>query len=88
MLGFGTFDELLHQRNSTKYLEIRGADFPVVRTSEMDVEGLLKIPIQGDPDVPGILYDILSRGGKIYNARQSCWDLEDLYFSFQKEAGK
>ena len=88
MLGFGTFSELLHQRNSTKYLEIRGADFPVMKTSELATEDLLRIPIQGDPDVSGILSDILSRGGKIYNAQQVCWDLEDLYFSFQKEVDK
>ena len=85
MLGFGTFDNLLKQRNSTRYLEIRGIDIPDIKASEKNKEGNIQVPIHSDTDVPQILYDILSRGGKVYEARQICWNLEDLYFNFQKE---
>jgi len=84
MLGFGTFDELLKQKNSSKYLEIRGEKLPLIKSSEVNQEGKLRIPIQSDSDVTMILQDILSKGGKIYEAKQIKWNLEDLYFSFQK----
>ncbi|MEN6316694.1 MAG: ABC transporter ATP-binding protein [Clostridiaceae bacterium] len=85
MLGFGTFDELLKQRKSTRYLEIRGIDIPDIKASVKNKEGNIKVPIASDADVPQILSDILSRGGKVYDARQIYWNLEDLYFNFQKE---
>lgn len=88
MLGFGTFDNLLKQRNSTRYLEIRGIDIPDLKASEKTGEGNIRVPILSDTDASQILYDILSRGGKVYDARQIYWDLEDLYFNFQKEALK
>ncbi|NLI92542.1 MAG: ABC transporter ATP-binding protein [Peptococcaceae bacterium] len=84
MLGMGTFDELLKQRNSKRYVEIRGESLPDIKSSELTHEGKIRITIQSDDDVTRILQDILSRGGKVYEARQVKWNLEDLYFSFQK----
>lgn len=88
MLGFGTFDSLLKEKNSAKYLEIRGIDIPYMKAFKKTAEGSIRVPINSDLDVPQILSDVLSRGGKVYEARQICWDLEDLYFSFQKEVLK
>jgi len=82
MLGFGTFDTLLKQKNSNRYLEIRGVDIPPIKASSKSAEGIIRVPINSDMDVPEILNDILARAGKIYDARQISWDLEDLYFSF------
>lgn len=85
MLGMGTFDELLKQKNSKKYLEIRGESLPGIKYSEYTSDGKMRIPIQSDSDVTRILKDILSYGGMIYEAKQVKWNLEDLYFSLQKE---
>jgi ABC-2 type transport system ATP-binding protein len=88
MLGFGTFDKLLKERNSTKHIEIRGTDFPQLKEAVRTDEGKIRIPVGSDAEVSQILYDILTRGGKVYDARQIHWDLEDLYFSFQKEVSQ
>ncbi len=88
MLGMGTFDELLEQKNSSRYIEIRGDELPEMRNSALTREGRLRIPIKKDGDVTRILQEILSRGGKVYEARQVQWNLEDLYFSFQKGANQ
>lgn len=84
ILGIGTFEELLQQKNSKRYLEIRGEELPAIQSSEITPDGKLRVPIGSDNDVPLILKDILSRGGEVFEARQVRWNLEDLYFSFQK----
>ncbi|HAN10694.1 MAG TPA: ABC transporter ATP-binding protein [Clostridiales bacterium] len=88
MLGFGSFDSLLKQKNSKKYLEIRGTNIPDINASIKTEEGNIKIPVSSDQEVSQIISDILSRGGKVYDARQIGWNLEDLYFSFQEEVLK
>jgi ABC-2 type transport system ATP-binding protein len=62
MLGMGTFDELLEQKNSSRYIEIRGDKLPEIRTSVLTMEGRLRIPIKQDADVTRILQEILSGG--------------------------
>lgn len=84
IIGLGTFEQLLQQKNSKIYLEIRGDELPEINASEKSPEGKLWVPIVQDADVTLILQDILSRGGKVYEAKQVRWNLEDLYFSFQK----
>jgi ABC-2 type transport system ATP-binding protein len=88
LLGFGTFDALLKQRNNAKHLEIRGIDIPNMYQTEKTAGGIFRIPIGSDSDASRIIYDILSNGGKVFEARQIHWNLEDLYFSFQKEVSK
>ncbi|RNC63205.1 MAG: Daunorubicin/doxorubicin resistance ATP-binding protein DrrA [Candidatus Dichloromethanomonas elyunquensis] len=84
ILGLGTFEQLLRQKNSKTYLEIRGEELPTLESSEITSEGKLRVPIDSDGDVTAILQDILSRGGKVFEAKQVRWNLEDLYFRFQK----
>lgn len=88
LLGFGTFDALLKHRNNAKHLEIRGIDIPNMYQTEETAGGIFRIPIGSDSDASRIIYDILSNGGKVFEARQIHWNLEDLYFSFQKEVSK
>jgi ABC-2 type transport system ATP-binding protein len=88
LLGFGTFDALLRQKNNTKYLEIRGVDLPGAYRAEQTAKDIFRIPIGSDSDASGIIGDILSSGGKVFEARQVHWNLEDLYFSFEKEDSK
>lgn len=85
ILGMGTFDQLLKQKNNNKYIEIRGKNLPDIKLSEQTEEGRLRIAIQHENDVSHILQDILTRGGKVYEAKLIQWNLEDLYFSFQRE---
>jgi len=84
IIGLGTFEQLLQQKNSKRYLEIRGEALPEIKTSEKTPDGKLRVPIGNDGDVTPILQDILARGGKVFEAKQVRWSLEDLYFSFQK----
>lgn len=85
MIGMGTFDELLRQKNSSRYIEIRGENLPEIKAAELIEEGKLRMKIQKDEDVNKLLQDILTRGGRVFEAKQAKWSLEDLYFSFQKE---
>ncbi|UWG99306.1 ABC transporter ATP-binding protein [Dehalobacter sp. DCM] len=84
IIGLGTFEQLLKQKDSKIYLEIRGEKLPEIAASVITPEGRLRIPIMGDSEVTQVLADILARGGKVYEAKQVRWNLEDLYFSFQR----
>lgn len=84
ILGLGTFEELLSQKNRKTYLEIRGEELPALNSSEKTPDGKLRVPIRNDGEATMILRDILAGGGKVFEAKQVRWNLEDLYFSFQK----
>lgn len=88
LLGFGTFNDLLQQKNSAVYIEIRGENIPKLNESEVLLSNKIKIPIKNDNDVSRILSDIISKGGQVYEAKQIHWSLEDLYFSFEKGESK
>lgn len=85
ILGAGTFDELLAMKNSKKYLDIRGKDIPDFPNLEKRMDSSVRLSIKSDAEVSGILAKIIQDGGEVYEAKQVRWDLEDLYFSFQKE---
>ena len=87
LLGFGTFDELLRQKNNHIYLEIRGKHLE--RASQLSgIETLdderFRMPIDSDGSVTPILQSLLQSGVEIFEAKQTKWSLEDLYFSYQK----
>ena len=84
LLGFGTFKELLKQKNSSVYLEVRGINMPQIRGMEYISHDEARISVEDDEEVSDILYKILSGGGRIYEAKQVHWSLEDLYFSYGK----
>jgi len=42
------------------------------------------ISIDNEENIPPILQQIFNKGGKIYEAKQIHWDLEDLYFAYQR----
>lgn len=85
ILGAGTFDELLARKNSRKYLEVRGKDIPEFPNIEKRMDSGIRMAITSDAEVSAILARIIREGGEVYEAKQVRWDLEDLYFSFQKE---
>ncbi len=84
MLGFGTFQQLLQEKNSTIYLELRGDSIPPSFTPYQNANKIYKIPITGDTDASQILQGILKQGGQVYEAKQIHWGLEDLYFAYQR----
>lgn len=88
LLGFGTFNELLEQKNSCIYLDLRGKDIPKFQSSMDFNSNSCRLPIKNDEDVSRIIKEIVSKGGSIYEAKQTHWSLEDLYFSFEKEESK
>lgn len=85
ILGAGTFDELLAKKNSRKYLEVRGKNLPSLPDIEKRMDDGVRVAIASDLDASMLLAKIIREGGEVYEAKQVRWDLEDLYFSFQKE---
>jgi ABC-2 type transport system ATP-binding protein len=85
ILGAGTFDELLAKKNSRKYLEVRGKNLPALPDIEKKMDDGIRVAIASDLEASMILAKIIREGGEVYEAKQVRWDLEDLYFSFQKE---
>lgn len=84
LIGFGTLAELLVEKNSGRFIEIRGSGIPEKFNQSFQKEsGIYRIPISGDGDAAGVLREVVESGGLLYEARQSRWSLEDLYFSYQ-----
>ncbi|MCB0724030.1 MAG: ABC transporter ATP-binding protein [Ignavibacteriae bacterium] len=84
ILGFGTFDELLSKKDQSVILDIRGENIPPIYRSEFSDGRSSRIKIKTDTEANDIISSILQNGGKIYEAKQTGWDLEDLYFAYQK----
>lgn len=84
ILGFGTFDELLSNKQHSIMLEIRGENIPADYRSEKSDSKASCLTISSDEDANNIISAIQNNGGKVYEARQAGWDLEDLYFAYQK----
>jgi ABC-2 type transport system ATP-binding protein len=84
MLGFGTFDELLNRKEHTTLLDIRGENIPPEFRSESSDSKSARLKINDDTEADSIIASIQKSGGKVYEARQTGWDLEDLYFAYQK----
>lgn len=85
LLGFGSFNELLRKKNNKTYLEIRGESLPALKGLEK-MGDVYRIQIDSDQEASSILYESMQSGGKVYEARQIHWNLEDLYFCYQKGA--
>ncbi len=86
LVGFGTFSELIANRQGAIRLEVRGAALPERPNATRLAADRLMFNIKGDEDVPAILSDLSQGGARIYEARQLHWSLEELYFSFIEKA--
>ena len=84
LIGYGTFNELLYNKNQTIKLEIKGTNLPSIDNMEKIKEDRYLISIDNESNIPNILQKIFNEGGKIYEAKQIHWDLEDLYFAYQR----
>ncbi|KNF08302.1 ABC transporter ATP-binding protein [Gottschalkia purinilytica] len=87
LLGFGTFQELLSKKDENITLEIKGEDIPSIYGLQKTQDDLFKISINNEKDIPNILAQIINQNGKIYEAKQVRWNLEDLYFAYQRGEG-
>lgn len=84
LLGFGTFNELLSKTNEILRLEITGENIPHIDGLESLHDEKYILPINNAKDIPNILEYIINNKGKIYEAKQIHWSLEDLYFYYQR----
>lgn len=84
MLGFGTFQELIQGKGIGTYLKLRGKDIPLDLGFEKIGQGEFKKIIKTDNEVSDIIYNVLNRGGKVYEASQINCDLEELYFAYMR----
>ena len=87
MVGYGTFKELLKEKNYHTYLAIRGEALLKISKGILKDDGSVHIPISNDEEAATIIQTILSKGGKIYEAKQINWSLEELYFSYVRREG-
>lgn len=86
LLGFGTFQDLMKVKNTPVRLSLRGINIPGNIGLEPLKDGSYERNIQGDEEASKIIHHVIQAGGSIYEAKQLCPDLEDLYFSYQKDS--
>ena len=84
LLGFGTFDELLSKSKQSLKLEVKGENIPPVDNLQDLGNKRYSLPINSEKDIPSILEHIINSNGKVYEAKQVHWSLEDLYFYYQR----
>jgi ABC-2 type transport system ATP-binding protein len=84
LIAYGTFNELLYNKNQNIKLEIKGINLPNIDNMKKIKEDRYLISINNEENIPNILQQIFNLGGKIYEAKQIHWDLEDLYFAYQR----
>lgn len=90
ILGCGSFDDLLKQRQAQTFAEVRLKNKLEKEVQlagiESDRDLIYRAPISESSSLNPILNAILEAGGEILSATQRTWSLEELYFDFQKEA--
>jgi ABC-2 type transport system ATP-binding protein len=81
ILGIGSFEELLKKKNAQNRLIIRGENIKESLAFNKLEENYYK-EVSSDEEAYSIIKSVINEGGKIYEARQESWSLEDLYFSY------
>jgi len=75
----GTWEDLLHQAGTPRYLELRGVNI-THRHLEETLDRRWRIPIADDTAAAETLTQLIQQGAEVYEARQTTLSLEDLYF--------
>lgn len=83
LLGTGTFEELLARQGGRTRLMVRGSGLPLPAGGERLADGGVAVPVKHDDEAAAVLTAMLAAGGRVYEARQERWSLEELYFSFR-----
>ncbi len=83
LLATGTFDELLARQGGKTRLVVRGSGLPCPPGTERLPDGGVAATIRSDDEAASVMQSLLAGGGRIYEARQERWSLEELYFSFR-----
>lgn len=84
MLGLGTFDELIKYKNYFINLEIRGRNIPKNFGFENKIGNIYNRRVASDEEAAYFIQMVVQAGGEIYEANQHKWDLEDLYFAYER----
>lgn len=84
ILGFGTFDELLKNKNHSITLEIRGSHIQEGLGFKSETHGIYKKVISSDSESAAVIKQVIEQGGEIFEAKLNQWSLEDLYFAYQQ----
>ncbi len=85
MLGHGTFAELASRKGAESRLLVRGRNLPRESGAEWE-DGNCVLTVADDAAAAGRIRKMIEAGADIYDARQSNWTLERLYFEYRKEA--
>jgi ABC-2 type transport system ATP-binding protein len=82
LIASGSLQELLAQKKESLNLQIRGKNLPGKDPLNFTQQ------IKNDGEAGKIIQDLISQGAEIFEARQTRWSLEELYFSFQRDFQK
>ncbi|WP_027625485.1 ABC transporter ATP-binding protein [Clostridium lundense] len=82
ILGFGSFQELAESKNSKKHLVVRGKHISESLGFSKLNEDSYRKEINSEEEISEILYNILTQGGQIFEAKSKRCSLEELYFSY------
>ncbi|WP_315114699.1 ABC transporter ATP-binding protein [uncultured Clostridium sp.] len=84
ILGFGKFKELGKEKGIKDNLIIRGYDIPNNLGFLEKSSGIYKKEISSEEEIPQILTNVINKGGKIYEVKNSICSLEELYFAYTR----
>lgn len=82
MLAYGTFEELVKKLNYKNNIIIRGENIGEGLGIIKVENGIYKKEVNSDEEISKILYEVLNKGGKIYEVQKEKINLEELYFNY------
>lgn len=82
MLGYGTFEDLTKRFNYKNNIIIKGKGIHEELGIKQIDSGIYKKEVSFDDEISEVLYNILNKGGKVYEVQREKVSLEELYFNY------
>lgn len=82
ILGYGTFEELAKRFNYKNNIIIKGQDVPKELGLIEKERGSYTKEVSCNEETSKLLYEILNKGGKVYEVQREKMSLEKLYFNY------
>lgn len=82
ILGYGTFEELAKRFNYKNNIIIKGQDIPKELGLIEKERGIYTKEVSCNEETSKLLYEILNKGGKVYEVQREKMSLEKLYFNY------
>lgn len=82
ILGYGTFEELAKRFNYKNNIIIKGQDIQKELGLIETERGIYTKEVSCNEEISKLLYNILNKGGKVYEVQREKMSLEKLYFNY------